>query len=449
MCVGNPWDVVGMHLFPPGDQSDPPAQSLYGVMLPYRKGEKRDRPWESSYRDDQCAVQTQYHNSPVGTIWAPAEPMTAPFSASGSTLLYAQPRPPLSPRPPTQRPLIYSPQPLRPQPKRPRYSASPVYPSYSASPSTVRTPTPAASASSSSPKLMPHSPYFATSGAAGRMAPAAFSTPSPVPALTAIATNAAQPSPVPQLTPASSVWDLAQYEPRRTPLARSTQPVHWLLRLPPGVWDRIRRYLPYGDVHNLVFAGRQFAAVNVVRFVPWRERKARMVPLDQALPSQNRLACYLCYGFRPIDAFQITGELVGNRVPQHTFARVDRKNPYTGARTFTPERSPAPPVPQRRPPPPPPPNHGEWVPRPPGAEVGEIETLGRYCIACALKSGLAEPGDVIYRVAIRDKTPGRKGAAGGVEALEKRWVCHCYQHHGEGAGGCPRCYMTEVYTNPV
>jgi len=273
--------------------------------------------------------------------------------------------------------------------------------------------------------------------------PPTFSTPSPrLVLLTETATLAWVPP-----APPASVWELSQHEPRSTPPLRPAGPAPWLLRLPPSVWHRMRLFLSYRDLHNLVFVSPHFAAVNVVRFLPWDARKAYVLPLDQATKSSNRLACYMCYSLRPADTFQVTG---GGRTSQHLYARVVDRNPYTGARILKPVAAPEgaapPPGPRTR-------DYdsplGGWRPNPPGAGVGQIESLGRYCLACALRSRLNEPGDVLHRVAIRDGNSGGRGAATQAAAatqdsgkeLEKRWVCFCYRDHGEGSGACPRCSM--------
>jgi len=256
------------------------------------------------------------------------------------------------------------------------------------------------------------------------------------------------------------VWEVAAFNPgttnSNTPLAGAHTQVHWLLRLPPRAWETVlsmilvadvdaddvgdadnaddaddvdcemSRYKNnYREVLKLSQLNKSFARTRVERFLPWRIRLTVIHQIERK--SHRRYGCYLCFTMKHPNCFQSTTFSHAGPPPQFLQATVWAKNEFTGARTFirgpedprassttSPPRLPVPPSPgsdpdvaatrrgsgltTRR----------EWEPSPPGAGVGEVESLRRYCIRCALGSGLTIPGDVIVTMC-------------GV----RKWICDC------------------------
>jgi hypothetical protein len=255
-----------------------------------------------------------------------------------------------------------------------------------------------------------------------------------------------------------SVFTLAISNPTRQPLrARPDEDVHWLLRLPPRFWDTMRSYLPYGVFLDLASLSRDFALVRLHTFVRWRFRYEQVVSLEHRDPNdENRntrirdnlrlkhskprmLPCYLCFSMKHEKCFQITGEMKETgrqQQTQFTHALVKERNRFTGERIFDPaQQREAVIIPrnqiQRL-------STASWQPGAPGAEEGEMESLRRYCLDCAMKTGLSVPGDVIEIV---DHSPSGNNvkAAEGHEATRKRWICKCPAALDEIKEECPSC----------
>lgn len=69
-----------------------------------------------------------------------------------------------------------------------------------------------------------------------------------------------------------------------------------------------------------------------------------------------------------------------------------------------------------------------WRPRAPGADVGKVESLRRYCTECAIKTEILTPGELVT-IAQRDM-----------------WLCRCHRlHRKEENMPCPGCGMNPVY----
>ncbi len=259
------------------------------------------------------------------------------------------------------------------------------------------------------------------------------------------------------------------------PLAKTSRHKHWLLRLPTAFWSRMYLYLDYSDILNLALLSPDFRDAHIERYIPWIVRHQVVAYYDKKAATirsgQQRSACYLCFRMRSINSFQPSPDMI-------TYARVKWRNPETGQRTFEPMGLPAygqlppiapsPPIPSLPSLPPTPVSpvgqsvpystgrrlqvHGldvsslssQAVPRSPfnvppdssrrqlgapGADVNQVETLRRYCIDCALETGLLREGDRIT-------------TQGG----SSYWVCYCRTLHVlVDNERCPVCFMGPVY----
>lgn len=269
-----------------------------------------------------------------------------------------------------------------------------------------------------------------------------------------------------------SVWQIAALDPSAAPSARgerfprkANSQVHWLLHLPPRAWEGIlenlidrvdtgresasgERIVNYKEVLALSQLNTSFARVRLERFLPWDVRYAVVRQIDVSPRHGGRHGCYFCFTVKEPSCFQSTGK-DPQRNPQLLEAMVEQKNPFTGSRTFIRDPDdpryhsvmplPPPPAPRRR-------SAQDlsrrgskllarregpaWKPNPPGGSVGEVESLGRYCITCAIETGLTIPGDIIH-------------TANGL----KRWICRCGKDRAESSQRCNDCGTSEVYRN--
>ncbi|EPE06197.1 hypothetical protein F503_03026 [Ophiostoma piceae UAMH 11346] len=256
---------------------------------------------------------------------------------------------------------------------------------------------------------------------------------------------------------------------------------HWLLRLPARFWSEMHYYLDYPEILALSQLSSQFKEQRLEEFLPWTVRHAFVAHLELNSRREKRCACYLCFRIRGDDQFYKADEMA-------THARVIQRDWYRGRRVF--ERVP-PPSPGQRfsiiDPPSPVgtmssfflaqsgaiPQMGasmsmgvplsihmdanmrmapmgsmqgqlpamripmstamlvqrpHWRPRAPGAEVGKIESLRRYCTDCAIETRLLCPGDFMAILG------------------ENMWLCHCRNvHRKEENARCPTCGMNPIY----
>ncbi|EFX04212.1 hypothetical protein CMQ_1140 [Grosmannia clavigera kw1407] len=256
---------------------------------------------------------------------------------------------------------------------------------------------------------------------------------------------------------------------------------HWLLHLPPAFWAHMNLYLDYHDILNLSMLSSQFRAVQVEKYLPWTARHAAVARCDReaaALVARRHgsqyCACYICFRMKPVDEFQRPSDA-------YTFARVIQRDAYTGRRIFEPVGEPLPGEvgnivqPPSMPSSPagmgmgmgiglgigigmmgigpsgsdltrPVPGHmpvlqihtsrgpvaivsrSGWTPQAPGAEVGQIESLRRYCIDCALETRLLVPADVTT-----------------TQDNQRLWVCRCREAWPETVRRCDSCQMNQVF----
>lgn len=229
-------------------------------------------------------------------------------------------------------------------------------------------------------------------------------------------------------------------------------------------------YLDYSDILNLSALSSQFRAVQVENYLPWTARHAAVARRDReaAAPVAKKkekkhgspsCACYICFRMKPVDAFQRPSDA-------YTFARVVQRDAYTGRRVLEPVAEPLPgdvgsivqppsmpsspigagpsgsaprtgPVLARHMPvlqlqtmrgPVAIASRAMWRPQAPGAEVGQIESLRRYCIDCALETRLLVPADVTT-----------------TQDNKRLWVCRCRRAWPETVRRCNTCQMNQVF----